>query len=126
MEKEPIKLDLPALFAAAKAENGAIVAKKCVMCHTLDEGGHSKIGPNLWNIVDKKKAIEADYSYSKAMQAKGGDWNPEDLFHMLMKPSAFMPGTKMTFAGISNPQDVADVIKYLTTLSHSPVALPTK
>lgn len=123
--KVPEKVDIPALLASANLETGQQIAKKCTMCHTLEEGGHSKVGPNLWNIVGDKKVRDPDYSYSQAIRAKAGEmWSYEDLYHIINKPSNFIPGTKMTFAGISNPQEVADVIIYLRSLSHKPQALP--
>lgn len=121
-----VKIDIIALLAQAKADNGKNLMKKCEMCHDDAKGGPNKVGPNLWGVVGNKKGHRTDYQYSKALLAKGGDWTYEDLYHMINKPSGFIPGTKMTFMGFKKPEDVADVIAYLRTLSDSPVPLPTK
>ncbi len=97
----------------ANADAGAKTIKKCVACHTLDQGGSSKVGPNLWKIVNAQKGQKPGFSYSKAMIAAGGSWDNESLFHFLKKPGKFMPGTKMSFAGIRKPEDIANIIAYL-------------
>jgi cytochrome c len=121
-----VKVDIIELLAKSSAESGAKLIKKCTLCHSFTKGGPNKIGPNLWNIVENKKVHRDDFSYSKALKAKGGTWNYEDLYHMIHKPMEFVPGTKMNFIGFKKPQDVADVIAYLRTLSDNPVPLPTK
>jgi cytochrome c len=104
------------LLASADPKAGQEVAKKCAQCHTFDQGGKPKIGPNLYGVVGGKKGHEQGFSYSQAMLDKGGDWSPEDLNQFLTKPSAFVKGTKMTFAGLPKAEDRANVIKYLETL----------
>ncbi|MEY3196638.1 MAG: Cytochrome c [Pseudomonadota bacterium] len=107
------KVDIPALMQAANAQTGENVAKKCLSCHSFEEGGPNKVGPNLWAVVGAKKGAHPAYKYSDALMAKGGTWTEEDLFHFLHKPSAFIPGTKMSFAGISKAQEIADIIAFL-------------
>jgi cytochrome c len=119
-----VKIDIPSLMAKASAELGQEVIKKCVGCHNFNEGGTNKIGPLLWNVVNRDKASEAGYSYSKAMQSKGGKWDYESLFGFLHKPSEYMPGTKMTFQGLAKPEDIANVVAFLRSQSHDPAALP--
>ncbi len=106
-------VNIAALMDTANAEDGAKVVKKCLACHTLDEGGANKIGPNLWKIYGAAKAKRDGYVYSKAIAAVGGIWDNENLYHFLNKPSKFIPGTKMSFAGLSKPQDIVNVIAYL-------------
>ena len=98
--------------------------KQCATCHTIDKGGPNKVGPNQWNIVGRKKASHEGFSYSSALQAKGGDWTYEDINHMIFKPQAFVHGTKMAFAGLPKEQDRADVIAYLRTMNDNPPPLP--
>jgi cytochrome c len=112
-------------LAGANAEAGkALFMKQCFTCHTSDKGGANKVGPNLWDIVGRKKASHEGFSYSSALQAKGGDWSYDDINHMIQKPTAFVKGTKMAFAGLAKEKDRADVIAYLRTLADTPKPLP--
>jgi cytochrome c len=110
-------IDVPALMKLANAEAGVNVAKKCIACHTLGKGEAHKIGPNLWNIVGDNKGVREGYKYSDALIAKGGKWDEEALFHFLHKPKTYIPGTKMSFIGINKPEDIANVIGFLKTLT---------
>ena len=112
------------LLKTAKVDDGAKVFKKCQACHTGEKAGANKVGPNLWNIIGEKKAHMAGFAFSDAMQKSPGDWSYDALSQFLTKPSAYVPGTKMTFAGIREPQERANVIAYLRTLSDSPKPLP--
>ena len=98
--------------------------QQCGTCHTIDKGGVNKVGPNQWDIVGRKKASHEGFSYSSAMQAKGGEWDYEDINHMIFKPQGFVRGTKMAFAGLPKEQDRADVIAYLRTMNDNPPPLP--
>lgn len=121
-----IKIDVIELLANANVSNGEKLIKKCTICHGFTKGGPNRVGPNMWDIVNNKKAHRDDFAYSKALASKGGDWSYEDLYHMINKPTKFIPGTKMNFIGFKKPEDVADVIAYLRTLSDNPAPLPTK
>ena len=112
------------LLAAADTGAGEKVFKKCRSCHTVDKGGKNKIGPNLWEVVNSEAGKRAGFSYSKAMAAKGGTWTYENLAAFLAKPKAYLPGTKMAFAGLKKAKDRASVIAYLRLLSDSPAPLP--
>lgn len=112
------------LLASASAEKGQATAKQCQACHTFEKGGPNRVGPNLWNIVDRPRASEAGFNYSAAMKAKGGKWTFEELNKFLANPRGFVPGTNMTFAGLSRDSQRAEVIGYLRTLADSPVPLP--
>ena len=109
----------------ANVEKGkALYAQQCFTCHTIDKGGVNKVGPNQWDIVGRKKASHEGFSYSSALQAKGGEWSYEDINHMIFKPQAFVRGTKMAFAGLPKEQDRADLIAYLRTMNDNPPPLP--
>lgn len=116
-----------ALLASAKIEAGEAVAKKCVACHNLVEGAGTKVGPDIYNIVDRPIGSVEGFKYSGVMKTahdEGKKWTYEHLYTFLKSPKADMPGTAMGFAGISKSEDRANLIAYLRTLSHSPVPLP--
>jgi cytochrome c len=113
-----------ALLASASPERGAQIAKQCQACHNFEEGQGPKIGPDLYNVVGRKIASTPGYNYSSALKSKNGSWDFNTLNTWLTKPSAYAPGTMMTFAGLSNDKQRADVIAYLDTLSKNPVPLP--
>ena len=113
-EKEEEVIDIAALMAAANAANGAKIYKKCAACHGYEKGGPNKVGPNLHGVVGASKAAHSDYAYSDAMKEKGGNWTTEELFDFLKKPGKYLPGTKMTFAGIRKPEQIADLIAFLS------------
>ena len=110
------------LLASASAEHGAQIAKQCTICHNLQEGQGPKIGPDLYGVVGRPVASVASFKYSAALKAKGGTWTFDALNKWLTDPRADVPGTAMTFAGIANEKQRADVIAYLNTLSASPAA----
>lgn len=110
---EEVELNIEELMAAANAEAGAKTIKKCVACHTFDQGGANKVGPNLWRIINAQKGQRPGFAYSKVMAEVGGIWDEQHLFDFLKKPGKYLPGTKMSFAGIRKPEDIADVIAYL-------------
>ncbi len=113
-----------ALLATADTKRGTGVFKKCKACHTAEQGGKNKIGPNLWEVVGRPKAGIEGFKYSNALKGLGGDWTYQDLDHFLAKPKAFAPGTKMSFAGLKKETDRASLIAYLRSLSASPKPLP--
>ena len=115
---------LPVLLASADPAKGQAAAKKCLACHVFEKGGPNKIGPNLYGVVGHQKATHEGFNYSTALKGKGGEWTFEDLNGFIANPKGYVPGTIMAFAGISNPKERADVIRYLQTLSDSPVPLP--
>jgi cytochrome c len=120
----PAAVPIENLLASASTERGAQVAKQCQACHNLQEGQGPKIGPDLYNVVGRKIASAQGFNYSAALKTKNGNWDFDTLNTWLTKPSAFAPGTAMTFAGLSNEKQRADVIAYLDTLSPNPVPLP--
>ncbi len=115
---------IEAYLAKADTAKGADVFKKCGACHTDQKGGPNGIGPQLWDVVGRPRATEAGFAYSDALKGKPGAWDWDSLGEWLKSPKAFAPGTKMTFAGLSNPQDRANLIAYLNTQSDAPKPLP--
>jgi cytochrome c len=112
------------MLASADVEKGQKGLKKCKACHSFEDGGKNKVGPNLYNIVGRDKAAVSGFSYSSAMKEKGGAWDYEALDAFLSKPKAYLPGTKMSFGGLKKATDRANLIIYLRGLSANPVALP--
>jgi cytochrome c len=124
-KKEAEKAEpLPARLAKASVEKGQATAKQCQACHTFEKGGPNRVGPNLWNVVGGERGEGRGFNFSAAMKAKGGKWTYDELDKFLADPRGYIPGTAMTFAGIKNDQQRADVIDYLHTLSDNPVPLP--
>lgn len=115
---------LAALLANGSVEAGQRTANRCKSCHTFEEGGRNGIGPNLWGTLGSPRAANADYSYSGALADLGGDWGYAELDAFLEKPKSAVPGTKMSFAGIRNAQDRANVILYLRSVSDVELPLP--
>jgi cytochrome c len=115
---------LPVLLAKASPEKGATIAKKCAACHSEEKGGPIKIGPPLWGVVGRDIASFEGFDYSNALHSKEGQWTFDNLFEFIHGPREWAPGTKMTFAGIKSPEDRADLLVYLRTLSDQPVPLP--
>lgn len=122
-EPEPL-IDIAGLMAKASIQLGKEVAKKCISCHNLNKGEANKIGPHLWDVVNRDKASVSDYSYSKVLKNKGGKWDYESLFGFLKQPSKYAPGTKMSFAGLAKPEDIANVVAFLRSQSDNPAPLP--
>ncbi|HEY1709443.1 MAG TPA: cytochrome c family protein [Rhizomicrobium sp.] len=102
--------------AAGNAANGKDVFTRCAICHSSTKGAPNQIGPNLFGVVGRKAGSKADYNYSGAMKSFGKVWTPQLLDVYLTHPQAVVAGTKMSFAGISNAGQRADVIAYLQTL----------
>ena len=120
----PAAVPIETLLANASAQRGVDAAKQCQACHNFQEGQGPKIGPDLYNVVGRKIASVSGFNYSSALKTKNGTWDFSALNAWLTKPSSYAPGTAMTFAGLSNDKQRADVIAYLDTLSPNPVPLP--
>ncbi|MBA3669515.1 MAG: cytochrome c family protein [Sphingomonas sp.] len=118
--EEPIE----AFLAKADPAKGAQVFNKCAACHNATKGGPNGLGPNLWDVLGEPVGQGKGFAFSDALSKKGGTWNWDNLSQWLSSPRTFAAGTKMTFAGLSNPQERADVIAYLNQQSDSPLPLP--
>jgi cytochrome c len=122
---KPAEVPIETLLASASTEHGAQVAKQCGACHNFQEGQGPKTGPDLYGVVGRKIASVAGFNYSAALKAVSGTWTYDALNKWLLDPRADVPGTAMTFAGLSNEKQRADVIAYLNTLSKNPLPIPT-
>ena len=111
-------------LASADPAAGEQVFKKCTACHNADKGGANALGPNLWGIMGGPVGKGHGFPFSPALAGVGGTWNWDNLSAWLHSPKKFAPGTKMTFAGLSNPQDRANVIAFLNSKSDAPLPLP--
>jgi len=111
-------ISAPALAQDAAA--GEAVFKRCAACHAVGEGAKNKVGPELNGLIGRVAGTAPDYSYSEAMTTAGAGglaWTEEDLHAFLTAPKAKVPGTKMTFAGLKNADDLDNVIAYLATFN---------
>jgi cytochrome c len=124
-KEAPAEQPIEALLGTASVERGEQIAKQCQICHNLAKGQGPKVGPDLFDIVGRARAAQPNFNYSAAMKAKGGTWTVDELNKFLTKPSAYIPGTLMTFAGLPRENQRADVIAFLNTLSDHPKPLPT-
>lgn len=105
---------LATLLATGDPAAGQTVFAKCATCHTVEQGGADGIGPNLWGVLGKPVGKhEPGFAYSSDLSEHGGEWTYENMDAWLTSPRAFAAGTKMTFAGLSKPEDRANVILYL-------------
>ncbi|MEO1650308.1 MAG: cytochrome c family protein [Pseudomonadota bacterium] len=125
-EAKPIFEVVQPILASASAEDGLKVFNACKACHSVNEGGANKVGPNLWNIVGRDIGANDSFKYSSAMAGKEGDWSFEALAGFLHKPKEWLPGTAMGYAGIRKPKDVASMLAYLRSLSDNPKDLPVE
>ena len=118
------KIDIAAIMALGDIASGEKIFKKCAACHSINKGGKNKIGPALYNVVGRAVGGVDDYKYSKALSSYGKEWTLEELNGFLTKPSAYLKGTKMSYAGLRKEKDRASVIKYLNENGDSPKLLP--
>ena len=118
------KIDIAAIMATGDIISGEKIFKKCASCHSIVKGGKNKIGPALYNVVGRQVGSVSDYKYSKALNAYEKIWTFEELNGFLLKPSKWVKGTKMAYAGLRKEKDRASVIKYLNKNTDNPLTLP--
>ena len=117
-------VDIAALLALGSVEHGQKVFKKCSACHSIKKGGRNNIGPALYSVLGRNMGALEDYKYSKALIAFGKDWTFDEMNNFLIKPTSYIKGTKMAFAGLKKEKDRASVILYMNANSDSPLDLP--
>jgi cytochrome c len=115
---------IEALLATADPAKGVTAFAKCAACHSINKGGASGVGPNLWGTMGKPHGHVPGFAYSSALKAKPGVWDWTNMSEWLKSPRKYADGTKMTFAGLSNAKDRADLIAYLNQQSDSPLPMP--
>ena len=115
---------LATLLADASASSGEQASRVCAACHSFNDGGPHKVGPNLYNVVGKDIASAEGFNYSQALQDKEGKWTYEKLAGYLENPNGWAPGNNMSYQGIKDPQKLANVIAYLRQQSDNPPSLP--
>ena len=111
-------------LAAADPAKGEQVFKKCAACHNADQGGANALGPNLYGIMGAGHGSKPGFAYTDALKGVPGTWTWDAMSAWLANPKKYAPGTKMTFAGLGNPEDRANVMAFLNSRSGSPLALP--
>ncbi|HET7816807.1 MAG TPA: cytochrome c family protein [Sphingomicrobium sp.] len=111
-------------LASADAAKGEQVFKKCAACHNAEPGGPNALGPALYGVMGNPVAAHPGFAYSDALKSKGGTWDWEMMSAWLTSPKKFAPGTKMTFAGLGNPQDRANVMAFLNSRDNAPLPVP--
>ncbi len=117
-------VDISAFLATGTAEHGEKVFKKCSACHSVKKGGKNKIGPALYNVLGRNMGALENYKYSKALIAFGKEWTFNEMNAFLIKPTKYIKGTKMAFAGLKKEKDRASVILFMNQNSDNPLPLP--
>ncbi len=117
-------VDVSALLALGSVEHGQKVFKKCKACHSIKKGGGNNIGPKLWNVMFRPVGAISDYKYSKSLTEYKKEWSWEEMNGFLIKPSKWIKGNKMGFAGLKDEKDRASVMLYLNQNSDQPKELP--
>ena len=118
------QVDIAALLSLGDLAHGEKVFKKCSACHVVEKGGPNKIGPALYGVLGRNVGTVEDYKYSQALSDYGKEWTFEEMNAYLIKPQAYIKGTKMAFAGLRKEKDRASVILYMNSKSSSPKPLP--
>ena len=106
-------LAAPVLAQAADLDRGKTIFNKCRACHQIGATAKNSVGPILNGVVGRPAASEANFAYSEAMRTAKLVWDEATLDQYLANPRTFVAGTKMTFAGLLEPEDRADLIAWL-------------
>jgi cytochrome c len=121
---KPVEPPIESMLPGASIKQGQADVRLCQACHTFQKGQASNVGPNLYGVVGRPVASFAGFNYSAALKAKGGTWTFAALNTWLTNPRSDVPGTLMTFQGIDDEKERADIIDYLNSNSDSPLPMP--
>lgn len=113
--------DLDTLLASADVKRGETLYFQCRACHTVEQAGANKVGPNLWGMFGREAGQVEGFAYSDAVKNSGIVWTPESVDKWLEKPAEFLPGNMMVFIGVKDPQDRANMIAYLQAETTRPL-----
>lgn len=105
--------DLPAPYNTADYDSGRRLFRRCSSCHTVDQNGSHRVGPNLHGLFGRQAGSAENFNYSDALANAGFEWTPEQLDAWLANPREFLPGNRMSFVGLREEEDRQDVIAYL-------------
>jgi len=122
--KDDVIEPISQLLINASIEDGRGLFKKCGTCHSYNKDGPSKVGPNLWNIIDRPKASVQGFAYSNALTKISGKWTYEEIAKFLYKPKKYAKGTKMNFVGLKKVKDRANIVLFLREQSDNLIPLP--
>lgn len=114
-EEEEEAVPFADVFASADAASGERLFRACASCHKLEDGANA-VGPHLFNVVDRDIAAVGGYSYSDALAGLDGAWTPDHLNEFLLAPADYAPGTKMSYRGMADVEDRANLIAYLQSI----------
>jgi len=121
-------VEIAPLLASASPEKGQAIFKRCQACHDGTKGGPNKVGPNLWGVVGRPIASHPGFSYSAGMKKfaeEHKNWTYQLISEFVTDPRKEVPGTAMGFAGLPKPEERADLLSFLRTLSDNPEPLPS-
>lgn len=111
------QLAIGAAVAGGDVQAGRkVYLSRCQTCHSIEKTGSAKLGPQLFGIMGKKAGSMPGYAYSRPLQRSKIVWSDDTLRQWLRRPNQTMPGTRMAFAGLSNPKQIDDLIAYMHTL----------
>jgi cytochrome c len=123
-QKKALLAQLPPSFQSADLSNGEAKFAVCRSCHSLSQGGEDMTGPNLWGVFGRKAGNKQGFTYSDDLKGAGWTWDADRIDKWIENPRQVLPGTKMTFIGMPDPKDRADVVAFLKVAT-SPAPNPS-